>query len=426
MSDKSFSVHVSYASVDRADGSDVRPAVCALLSKLRVVSAIRDARASWEEGQEAVVQIAMTEDARVLTLSVRDTIETTLTAQELRDAFDAKDMTLWVDVGDDVAESDLWDADVDIDADGPEEAAFDEADLDEAEINLEDMFDEKPVQVAAFSHRGPMIARYLAESTGSSVDHFESGLWSLCRYATSEPTDTLPPTKAEGPVIELNIVDGAAEWIDVRLPGLGGVSAPFWPQAERDTQPIIELESITVPETKEIYRVLIAEGDGTRDALDEIAAVVPLDVEAAHRALEPESLGGIAGSDARVRAFLTAFQVPAPLIELALVGEEPSSTGELTERMRIEPQGWVRGIGDAIVGGYREALPLTRRGRWDARLSQLLRKNPLLATALSVCELAVGVLGTRHLRGGWKSIGILLVADAVGDLAVAAVRRRRR
>lgn len=443
MSDKSFSVHVSYASVDRADGGDVRPAVRALLSALRVVSAIRDARAPWGEGQEAVVQIAMTEDARLLTLSAQDAIETTLTAQELRDAFAAKGMTLWLSVGDDddldddtasdlddVA-SDLWDEDADIDADGLADAALDEELEDEVlddgafdDVDLEELFDEQSVRVAAFSHRGPMIARYLAESTGSTVEYVESGTWSLCRYASTEPTDLLPPTKAEGPVIELNLVDGSADWIEVRVPTLSGVAVPFWPQAERDTQPVIDVESITVPETKEIYRRLITEGDGSRDELSEIAAVVAVDVDAAHRALMPENLGGVVGADARTRAFLAAFQVPAPLIELALAGEEPGDE-ELTGQMRIDPQGWTRGIGDAIVGGYSEALPLTRRNRWDGRLSRALRANPLLAASLSVGELALGVLSTRQLRGGWKSFGILLIIDAVGDLIVAAVRRQR-
>lgn len=427
--DNSFSVHVSYASVDQSDGGDVRPAARALLSEMRVVAAIRDASASWEEGQEAVVQIAVTEAATVLTLSAQDTIETTLTAQELRDAFDAAGMTLWLSIDDDddfddEAVSALWQKDVGADAD--ESGGY--ADLDEAdfdEIDLDEMFGDQPVRVAAFSRRGPMIARYLAESTGSTVDYVETGTWSLWRYDTTEPTDALPPTKGEAPVIEVNLVDGSADWIEVHVPGLGAIAVPFWPQGERDTQPVIDPESITVPETKEIYRRLIAEGDGARDELTEIAAAVPLDVEAAHRALTPESLGGVVGADARTRAFLAAFDVPDELIDLALE-DDLSSGDELTGPMRIEPQGWARGIGDAIVGGYGEALPLTRRDRWDGRLSRALRANPLLAASLSVGELALGVLGTRHLRGGWKSIGILLIIDAVGDLIVAAVRRRRR
>lgn len=439
MSDKSFSVQVSYASVDRVDGGDVRPATNELLSKFRVVSAIRDASAPWSEGQDAVVLIAMTDDATVLTLSAQGTIETTLMVQELQDAFDTAGMTLWPNVGgDDIddgfeseaeaeAIAELWDADDDSSADGLEDEALEIDGLDDAD--LEAMFDEQPVRVAAFSHRGPVIARYLAELTGSSVDYVEAGTWSLCRYATTEPTEALPPTKAEGPVIELNIVDGSNDWIEVRVPGLSGITVPFWPQGERDTQPVIDLESITVPETKEIYRRLIAEGDGARDELAELAAVVPVDVEAAHRALAPESLGGIAGADARTRAFLAAFQVPAALIELALAGDDPEGAAGLTGlagRMRVEPQGWARGIGDAIVGGYGEALPLPHRDRWDGRLSRRLRANPLLATALSVGELALGVLSTKHLRGGWKSIGVLLIVDAVGDLVVAAVRRKRR
>lgn len=406
MSDNSFSVHVSFASVSRADGTDVRPVARALLSEFRVVAALRDATAPWEDGQEAVVQIALTEGANILTLSAQDKIETTLTAQELQDAFEAAGMTLW-----------NTDADTDV--------ALDEAAL------AQDEFDEQPVRVAAFSHRGPMIARYLAESTGASVDYVESGTWSLCRYATTEPTELLPPTKAEGPVIELNLVGGSADWIDVRAPGFGGAAMPFWPQAERHTQPVLELENITVPETQEIYRVLITEGDGTRDTLAEIAAVVPVDVAAAHLALAPESLGGVVGAEARTRVFLAAFHVPSELVDLALAGEAPagkapSSDGGLTGHLRIEPQGWVRGIGDAIVDGYEGMLPLTRRDRWDGRLSRALGGNPLLATALSVGELALGVLSTQKLRGGWKSIGILLIVDAVGDLVVAAVRRKRR
>lgn len=429
VSDNSFSVHVSYASVDRSDGGDARPAARTLLGDLRVVAALRDASAPWVEGQEAVLEIAVTDDATVLTLSAEDMIETTLTAQALRETFEAAGMTLWLDDDDDDDDDDfedavgMWDEDADADAGEHEPADSDEDELDEAA--LEAMFDEQPVRVSEFSRRGVMMARFLAEITRSSVDYAEAGTWSLCRYATTEPTDLLPPTKAEGPVVELNRVDGSADWVEVRVPGLMAVTVPFWLQAERDTQPIIDPETISVAETKEIYRRLIVEGDGARDELSEIATAVTLDVDAAHRALMPESLGGVVGADARTKAFLSAFHVPAELIDLA-IGDDLSSPEVRTEAMRIEPQGWVRGIGDAIVGGYGESLPLTRRDRWDARLAQTLRKNPVLATALSVGELALGVLGTQKLRGGWKSIGILLIADAVGDLIVEAVRRKRQ
>lgn len=428
MSDNSFSVFVSYASVEQTDGADARPAALELLRELRVVAAMRDVTVAWSDDQEAVVEIAVTDEANVLTLSEQDTIETTLAAADLRAAFEAKGMTLWLSVDDDlddVDDAESWGADA-LESDepvDPDEADFDVAELDAA---AEEQLDAPPVRVAAFSHRGPLGARLLAESTGVVVDYVESGSWSLWRYATTEPTDVLPPTKDEAPVIELNVVDGVADWIDVRLPGLGGFAVPFWPQAERDTQTVIDLDTITVPETREVYRRLIVEGDGTRDELTEIAARVPLDVETAHRALTPETLDGVIGSAARVRAFLEAFGVPDALIELALTESDASAADGTHRHQRIEPQGWARGIGEAIVGGYGETLPLTRRGRWDARLSRGLRANPLLAAALSVGELALGVFSTSRLRGGWKSIGILLIIDAVGDLIVSAVRRKRR
>ncbi len=424
MSDNSFSVHMSYASVDRSDGGDPRPESRSLLSELRVVSALRDATAPWTEGQEAVVTIAMTEEATVLTLSEQDSIETVLTAQALRDAFSAAGMTLWLSVGDD----DESDDESEISAEDTD-AAVDEFELGEAdefdESELESMFDEESVRVAAFSRRGLMTARFLAESVKSTVDYVEAGTWSLCRYATTESTDMLDPTRGEAPVIELNQVDGTADWIEVHLPGFAAPAVPFWVQAERDTQPIIDPETITVPETKEIFCRLITEGDGSRDELSEIAASVSVDVDAAHRALAPESLGGVVGAEARTIAFLAAFQVPAELIDLAL-DDDVSRYEERASHLRIEPQGWVRGIGDAIIGGYEETLPLTHRDRWDARLSRALRARPLLATALYVGELVLGVLATRKLRGGWKSIGVMLVIDAVAELVIAAVRRKRR
>ncbi len=391
---------------------------------------MRDVTAPWVDGQEAVVEIAVTDEANVLTLSEQDTIETTLAAADLRAAFEAEGMTLWLSVDDDVDDVESWGADADGDPVGVDEPADpDEADFDVEELEaagLEERFETQPVRVAAFSHRGTLGARFLAEATGGAVDYVESGTWSLWRYATAESTDSLASEKAEEPVIELNFVDGVADWIDVHVSGLGGFAVPFWPQAERDTQTVIDLDTITVPETREVYRRLIVEGDGTRDELAEIAARVTLDVEAAHRALIPESLGGLAGADARVRAFLEAFRVPAALIELALAEPDASPADNAQGHQRIEPQGWARGIGEAIVGGYGEMLPLTRRDRWDARLSRRLRANPPLAAALAVGELALGVFSTSKLRGGWKSIGILLIIDAVGDLIVSAVRARRR
>ncbi|BDZ38926.1 hypothetical protein [Microbacterium suwonense] len=83
-------------------------------------------------------------------------------------------------------------------------------------------------------------------------------------------------------------------------------------------------------------------------------------------------------------------------------------------------------IGDVVMAGITETVPLTRRDRPVARWSRLLRKRPLLGAALSVGELSVGVaLGRGRSRLG-RGVGILLVIDALADLAILAIRLLRR
>ncbi|MFP3344636.1 hypothetical protein R0J87_19355, partial [Halomonas sp. SIMBA_159] len=78
MLQNSFGIQLSYASVDRGDGSDPRPSARDILSLLRVPAGMRDATATWDDREEAVLAIPVTDDGHVLTLSEEDTVESTL------------------------------------------------------------------------------------------------------------------------------------------------------------------------------------------------------------------------------------------------------------------------------------------------------------------------------------------------------------
>ncbi|WP_460801159.1 hypothetical protein [Microbacterium sp. GXF6406] len=362
----------------------------------------------WDD-DEAVLEIPVTDAGTVLTLTEADAVATTLTVGELRAAFRAEGLLLLLDVeGDDELE----------DAEDIEEAlGAADAELSDPEQDLidENLFAPHPVQIAVFSHRGPFAGRMLAQLNRVAVDHMESGAWSLVRFASEESTTAGIGSAAEMPVIELNRVAGGGDWFEITTPG--GLHL-FWPDAQRATEPVLDLDAITVPETQAICRALLSDGDGSREELIELAAHSVLDVDAAHRALRPEALGGIVGLRAREEAFLAAFGLPAELIAGAF--EEP----HLPVR-RFERTGWARAIGDTLVGGLGEMTPLTRRDRPFARLGAALRSKPLIAAALSVAELSGGILLSRR-AGAGRFFGILLISDAIGDLIIAEVRRRRR
>lgn len=415
MLQNSFGVHVSYASVDRGDGSDPRTVAIDILARLRVPAGLRDATGEWGDRQEAVLAIPVTDDGHVLTLSADDRVESTLTAADLRDAFLEQQLTLWLDVDGDL------DLAFDVDPEPGEgsQAADDSVPLMDTEPDaLLDVgaFDLPTVRVSTFSHRGPAVARILATARRVAVDHRESGDWSLQRLETSDPTGYWVTSRADLPLIELNRAD-AASWFEVTAGG-GGV-VPFWTDAERDTRAVLDIDAITVPETAEIYRRLLTEGDGSRDELLDVAAHVTLDVDAAHRALIPESLGGVAGERARQRAFIAAFGVPSDLIDAAF-----EDSAEPTGRQFV-PVGWWTVVRETAIAGVGEVTSLTRRQRPLARLADAVRRRPLCGLLLSLGELGAGVWAMSRSRGVVKGVGVFLVIDALIDTAIWVTRIRR-
>lgn len=406
MLQNSFGVQLSYASVDRGDGSDPRPDTRDLLRQLRVPAGLRDAAATWTDQQEAVVLIPTTDDGRVLALTGEDTISTELTSIRLREEFAAAGLTLWLDVGDDESfESDAPTGETyDHDSVGGDDAEYDPVSLESS-----------PVEVASFSRRGPAVARALAQANNTPLEYLESGTWSLARFASDEPTGEWLTIKAELPVIEVNRAQSGDTWIEVTTSG--GV-VPFWLDAERGTQSVLDLDAITVPETVDICRRLLSEGDGSGDELAEVAEYTQVNVEQAHRALIAEAFGGTAGTRGRQQSFLAAFGIPDDLIDAALDGDTALDV------RRFEPRSWPITLGEAIIDGTYALTPLTRRDRPLARISRELLRRPLLAAALSVAQLVLGLAASRF-RGIGRVIGILMIVDSAADLFITAARRTR-
>lgn len=416
MPQNSFGVQVSYASVDRGDGSDPRPSAREALSSLRVLAAVRDAGTAWGDRAEAVLVIPLTDGGAVLTLTDEDTIATTLTIDALREAFVDAGLNLWIDA--EPASTSVVEGFEEFEAefDGDEDGFGDDEDAEEFGDLLPELFEPTPVRVAAFSHRGPAVARILAEANRTAVEHAESSVWSLQRFRSSEPTSGWVSAKAELPVIEVNRTDDGDGWIEVTA---ASGTVPFWPDAERETQPVLDLDAISVPETAEVYRRLLTEGDGSRDELAEIAISTRVDVEAAHRALVAEALGGVVGSDARRRAFLAAFGIPEELIERAFDDAAPAAR-------RFEPVGWAPAVWNTLVAGVGELTPLTRRNTFWARLTAAIRRRPALGLAIATGELALGLWAAGRMRGLGRAVGVLAITDAIGDIAVWVARLRRR
>ncbi|QEA28980.1 hypothetical protein FGL91_10670 [Microbacterium sp. CBA3102] len=415
MLQNSFGVHISSASVDRGDGSDPRSLAHDILAGLRVPAGVREAEDEWDDHSAALLAIPVTDDGHVLTLSEEDRIASTLSVADLREAFRSQGLTLWLEDGTD-PDDDGIDAE---DPEDPEDVGDeeDEDDLEDEELDSDtSTFTLPTVQVCAFSHRGPAVARLLSSIRRMVVDHQESGEWSLQQFETSEPTGDWTTSRAELPVIELNRVDSDA-WIEVTPPKGGPI--PFWIDAERGTRPVLDIEAIRIPETAEICRRLLAEGDGSRDELLELAAMVRLDVDAAHRALMPESLGGVVGTEARQRAFLAAFGIAPDLIDAAFGGQ-----GACPNR-RFLPLGPWATVRETAIAGVGEFTALTRRDRPLARLGDAIRRRPVVGIALALAEFSAGMWLTSRTRGGGRSFGVLLVVDALIDLAIWITRIRR-
>lgn len=414
-----FGVQLAFASVDRGDGSDPRAAAQEVLVRLRVLAGLRDASKAWEDGQEAVLAIPVTDDSHVLTLSEQDGITSSLTTGDLKEEFRAQGLVLWLD-----AEVDA-EVDADLAADGNAEHLADAeavlADREPTDLETDDsidpeMFAVRAVQVAVFSHRGPGVARILASLHRTTVSHRESGDWSLQQFETSESIGDWVMSQAELPVIKLNRTDHGA-WFEVTTAEGGPV--PFWTDAERDTVPVLDIGAIRVPETAEIYRRLLTEGDGSRDELVEVAAVVNLDVDAAHRALMPEALGGVAGMAPRQRAFLAAFGIALDLIDAATNVENAGA-----ERHFLPVGPWAS-LREMTIAGFGELTPLTRRGRPIARIGDAIRRNPAAGLALALGEFSFGALLTWRSRGAGRFFGVLIVVDALIDAAIWVTRIRR-
>lgn len=419
MSAEQIAFQVTYASVDSGDGADPTTAAERILSDARVLAAVRGF-----DGDATVVLIPITEDGKVVALDADGRLRFDLSESALVALFAAEGLTLHLGYTDDGLD--------DVDAALEEEfgEAFEQLDEptdepddltgfgmpEDADDLDEDMFAPEPVRVAEFSRRAVWAARLTAQLLDTDVDYLEDGTWSVYRYRTDHVHGAISGGHADGPIIEVNVPQHGDAWVEVTSPH--GHSAMFWPNAEQHTRPVIDPATIAVPESAEVYRRMLAEADGTGEELVSLGMGDAVDADAALRACLPESLGGIIGAEARLSAFVGAFGVPESLVAAGL-----AQTGA---GRRFAPRGWMPMIGSVLMGGTAEVTPLTRRGTPLARLSRLLRKRPMLHAALSVGELSAGVALSRGRSGLGRGLGILLVIDAVVDLAALWVRLFRR
>lgn len=422
---------VQYAAVDAGDGTDPRERSLAILRRERVLAALRDAGASWNDDEEAVLLVPVTDEGAVVALGDDDRLRFDLTAAHLRELFTAEGLTLWLaSVDDDLVDAADLDEIDDLSLEMLDEeeltaallgAELDSVTADEARARdeiaaLEQDFAVEPVAVAEFSHRGVLAARATAQLAGAEVAYREDGVWSLLQYRTTESVLTVPAD--DGVVIALNVPAQGAAWVEI---GTSTESVPFWPNIDRDTRPVLDVEAIAVPEIAELYRRMLSEADGSRDELAALGLGRALDITAAHRACMPESVGGVIGADARLRAFVLAFGVPESLVDVALGAADGDASVQ-----RFAPRGWLPLIGDVFIGGLGEATSLTRRNRPLARFTRALNTRPLLGAALSTAELTAGVALVRGRSRLARVAGAFIIIDAVVDLVIWTVRMRRR
>jgi len=416
VSAEQIAFQVTYASVDAGDGSDPTAEVERILAGERVLAAVREF-----DGEAVVVLIPITEGGDVVALDVDGRLRFDLSASALGSLFADEGLILHLGYADDGLD--------DVDAELEEEfgEAFDRLDAPTDEPDeltgfgmpedADDMelFDPEPVRVAEFSRRAVWAARLTAQLLETDVDYLEDGTWSVYRYRTDRVHGAISGGPADGPIIEVNIPQHGDAWIEVT--SLHGRSAMFWPNAEQHTRPVLDPDTIAVPESAELYRRMLAEADGTGEELASLG-MDGVDITAALAACAPEALGGIVGADARLRAFVGAFGVPASLIRAGL---EEQDAGR-----RLAARGWMPMIGSVLLGGLPEVMPLTRRSSPLARLGRVLRKRPLLHGALSVGELSAGLALSRSRSGLGRGLGVLLVIDALADLVILWVRLLRR
>lgn len=410
VSAEQLAFHVVYASI-ASNADDGTATAERILRDERVLAGVRDA-----DGDDALALIPVTEEGAVIALDREGRLRFDLSEERLRGAFAAEGITLHLG------------ADEDSDAPGDSEppSAYRHSEIDDetsdgAEIPAHLLTEPEPVRVAEFSHRSSWAARITAQLIDAPVHYRESGSWSLYRYATGRAHMALSGSRADGAIIELNIPQRGTmqydeAWVEVTSPA--SHTGMFWPNSQRLTRPVLEVSAIAVPETAELYRRMLTEADGTRDELTSLGAGVRVDQDAALRACAPEAIGGVQGDVERLRAFVAAFGVPSELIDAALA-EEPG--GEV-----FTAHGWRRAVGGLLVSGWSATVPLTRRHRPLVRAARWVRERPLLGAALSTSELAGGVALTRSRSKATRGLGMVLVIDALIDLAIWAVRMRRR
>ncbi|MDQ0613489.1 hypothetical protein QF046_001130 [Microbacterium sp. W4I4] len=417
MSAEQIAFQVTYTSVESGDGSDPTSAVERILAGERVLAAVREF-----DGDAVIALIPVTEGGDVVALDAEGRLRFDLSESALVALFADEGLTLHLGYADDGLD----------DVDAALEEEFGEAfeQLDEPTDEPDDLngfgmpsdaddlelFEAEPVRVAEFSRRAVWAARLTAQLLDTDVDYLEDGTWSVYRYRTDRVHGAISGGRADGPIIEVNIPQHGDAWVEVTSPH--GRSAMFWPNAEQHTRPVLDIDTIGMPESAELYRRMLTEADGTREELASLAMGDAVDVDAAMGACLSETLGGVVGADARLRAFVGAFGVPASLIRAGLDEQDAGR--------RVVARGWGPTVGGIVLGGLVEMTPLTRRDRPVARLARLLRKRPVLGMSLSTAELAAGVALSRSRSGLGRGIGILLVIDAVADIAIWIVRILRR
>ncbi|QMU97616.1 hypothetical protein FVO59_10595 [Microbacterium esteraromaticum] len=411
MSEEQIAFHVSYASVESAAGDDPTAIAVGILRQERVLAASRGF-----DGDEAVFLIPVTESGAVVALDADDRLRFELTAIALQRLFEDAELTLHLGMPDDALEE------VDQELDEEFGAAFEQLDDpaaasedlggfgmpdDVGDVADEDDFTIEPVRVAEFSRRGPWGARVTAQLSGVDVDYLEVGTWSLYRYATDQPHMAVSGGRADEPIIEVNLPRHGEAWIEVST---GGRTGMFWPNIERLTQPVLEIDSIRVPESADVYRRMLLEADGTSEELQGLGMGDAIDLDAARRACAPEALDGTVGELERIRSFVAAFGVPASLIS---AGIDDGAAGR-----RFTPRGWPRTLADLTVGGIAEMTALPRRERPLPRIARFLRKRPALGAAVSVAELAAGMAASTTRSPLARGVGVLLIIDAAIDLVI--------
>jgi hypothetical protein len=419
VSAEQIAFQVTYTSVEAGDGSDPTSAVERILADERVLAAVREF-----DGEAVIALIPVTESGDVVALDADGRLRFDLSESALVALFAAEGLILHLGYEDDGLD------DVDAELEDEYGEAFEQLDEpadepddlagfgmpEDADGLEDDLFAPEPVRVAEFSRRAVWAARLTAQLLDTDVDYLEDGTWSAYRYRTDRAHGAISGGRADGPIIEVDIPQHGDAWVEVT--SSHGRSAMFWPNAEQHTRPVLDIDAIEMPESAELYRRMLLEADGTREELAELGMGSAIDAAAALRACIPEALGGIVGTDARLRAFVTAFGVPESLVADGL--------REAGAGRRVTARGWMPMLGSVLVGGLPEVLPLTQRGSVLARSGRMLRKRPMLHAALSVGELSAGVALSRGRPALGRGLGILLVIDAVVDLAVLWVRLFRR